>query len=147
MNRTSDGRYVFDTNVIVSALLFTDSTPGRAFFHVLDHSTVLMSPSLLKELQAVLSRPKFDRYVTREEREQFLAALLREAVLVEVTEQVQVCRDPKDDQVLDAAINGQATCIITGDADLLALHPFRGISILSPGDFLIAYEMPSQGSQ
>lgn len=106
-----------------------------------------MSLSLLKELQAVLSRPKFDRYVTREEREQFLAALLHEAVLVEVTAQVQVCRDPKDDQVLDAAINGQATCIITGDADLLALHPFRGISILSPGDFLIAHKTPSQGSQ
>jgi predicted nucleic acid-binding protein len=72
-----NGRYVFDTNVIVSALLFTSSKPGQAFLRALDHGGVLVSLQLLSELQAVLGRPKFDRYLTQEERDTFLEALIR----------------------------------------------------------------------
>nr|WP_232285716.1 putative toxin-antitoxin system toxin component, PIN family [Crocosphaera chwakensis] len=46
------------------------------------------------------------------------------------------CRDPKDNKFLEVAVNGNATHIITGDKDLLELHPFRGISILKPKQFL-----------
>ena len=49
---------------------------------------------------------------------------------------VQVCRDPKDDRILELAVNGNAAYIVTGDADLLVLNPFRGIEILRPADFL-----------
>ena len=75
----------------------------------------------------MLTRKKFDRYVTREEGEQFLAMLLREATLVELTEEVRACRDPKDDKFLALAVGGGACCVVTGDQDLLALHPFRGV--------------------
>ena len=129
-------RIVFDTNVTISALLFTDSVPGRAFIRALDHGTILVSAALVGELSRVLGRGRFDRYVTREERDGFLESLIRESNLIEITETVQVCRDPRDDQVLELAVNGGASCIVTGDADLLVLNPFRGIEIITPAVFL-----------
>lgn len=129
-------RYVFDTNVIVSALLFHASPPGQAFVRVLGEGTILVSVALLGEVSDVLSRAKFDRYVGRDERDRFIDALLREARIVDIHESVRACRDPKDDQVLEVAVNGRAACIVTGDADLLALNPFRGIRILPPAGFL-----------
>lgn len=56
--------------------------------------------------------------------------------VVEPQEQIQACRDPKDDIYLETAVSAQADCIVSGDPDLLALHPFRGIFILTPRDFL-----------
>jgi predicted nucleic acid-binding protein len=56
--------------------------------------------------------------------------------LVDVTERVAACRDPKDDKFLELAVSGRASCIVSGDKDLLALHPFRGIAILNPAAFL-----------
>ena len=129
-------RFVFDTNVIVSALLFNDSIPGQAFIRALNHGMILVSGALVGELSRVLARDRFDRYVTREERDAFLASLIRESNLIEITEAVQVCRDPKDDQVLELAVNGNATYIVTGDADLLVLNPFRGVEIVTPAEFL-----------
>jgi predicted nucleic acid-binding protein len=49
---------------------------------------------------------------------------------------VQACRDPDDDKFLEVAMSGGADWIVTGDADLLALHPFEGIAIVTPADFL-----------
>ena len=129
-------RTVFDTNAIVSALLFNDSPPGRALIQALDTGTILVSAALAQELQDVLNRPRFDRYVTREERDEFLMAFMREAELVEITETVEACRDPKDDQILELAVSGNADCIVTGDDDLLTLNPFRGVAIITPADFL-----------
>jgi len=132
----SDERYVFDTNVIVSALLFASSAPGQAFHAALDRGVILLSLPVVQELSEVLSRKKFDRYLTREDRDRFLDALLRETTFVEIHERISVCRDPKDDQFLELAVNGKATCIINGDRDLLQLGAFRGIPIKTPGDFL-----------
>ncbi|MYI87944.1 MAG: putative toxin-antitoxin system toxin component, PIN family [Synechococcus sp. SB0672_bin_10] len=121
---------------MISALLFNDSVPGRAFTRALDQGRILVSEALVGELSRVLGRDRFDRYVTREERDAFLGSLIRESDLIATTETVRVCRDPKDDKVLEVAINGKATFIITGDADLLVLNPFRGIEIVTPAQFL-----------
>lgn len=128
----SDTRYVFDTNVIVSALLFNASVPGQAFTRSLEHGRILISQSLLEELNDVLRRDKFNRYLTREERESFLESLVRESELVEITETIEACRDPKDDRILELAVNGEASYIVTGDDDLLVLNPFRGIQVVPP---------------
>ena len=138
-------RYVCDTNVTVSALLFENSTPGRAFYAALQAGEMLLTSATVLELRDVLNRKKFDRYVTREEREQFLVLLLRQATLVDITEEVYACRDPKDDKFLELAVNGRASCVITGDEDLLALHPFRGIPILTPAQFLEALNKGQAG--
>jgi putative PIN family toxin of toxin-antitoxin system len=131
-----EARCVFDTSVAVSALLFEHSVPARAFYAVLDRGRVLVSQGTFAELSRVLERKKFDRYVTREDRERFLALLLREAALVEISQEIRACRDPKDDMFLELVVCGAATCLVTGDQDLLSLHPFRGTPILTPAQFL-----------
>ncbi len=129
-------RDVFDTNVVVSALLFHASAPGRAFAQALDRGVILVSVPFLNELDDVLSRKKFDRYLSRQERDRFLVALTREAKLIEIATSIRACRDPKDDLILELAVNGDASCIVTGDADLLALHPFSGVQIVTPSEYL-----------
>ena len=133
-------RYVFDTNAIVSAILFDNSKPDRALRYALANGEVLLSLELLEELNEVLGREKFNRYVTSEEREEFLAGLVDRAVLVEIIDNVQECRDPKDDKVLELALNGEADYIITGDRDLLVLHPFRGVVVITADEFLKTIE-------
>ena len=129
-------RIVFDTNVIVSAILFAGSVPRRAIEIASNGGTILMSPSLSDELNRILEQDRFDRYVSRGQREHFLELLVGEAEDIVITESIQVCRDPKDDRILELAVNGNATYIVTGDVDLLVLNPFRGIEILRPAEFL-----------
>jgi putative PIN family toxin of toxin-antitoxin system len=95
-----------------------------------------MSIGLAAELIEVMRREKFDTYLSLERRDELVASLIRECEFVETSTTIAVCRDPKDNKVLELAVDGAAAAIVTGDADLLVLHPFQGISILSPGDFL-----------
>ena len=62
-------RVVIDTNVLISAALFGTSLPGQAVYRVLELADVLLSLETLSELHEVLQRPKFERYLTAEERE------------------------------------------------------------------------------
>lgn len=56
--------------------------------------------------------------------------------MIAVVRVIRACRDPRDDKFLEVAVNGQADLIITGDRDLLALHPFMGVGIFSPAVYL-----------
>ena len=129
-------RFVFDANAIISAALFKGSTPDQALTWALGHGQILISRESIIELQEVFARPKFDRYLIQEERDSFLAKLIQLATTVEVSQLVDVCRDPRDDKYLALAITGHASHIISGDADLLVLESFEGIPILSPAEFL-----------
>ena len=129
-------RCVFDTNVLVNALLLPDSKPRLALELALQNGTVLLSFAALAELYEVLGRKKFLRYIDEEDIRSFLAALTREAKWVEVDVRLAVCRDPKDDKFLELAVSGRATHIVTGDSNLLALNPFQGIEIVPPHRFL-----------
>jgi uncharacterized protein len=129
-------RLVFDTNVVVSALLLPDSVPRRAFDKALDRGTVLLSLPTLTELNEVFARRRFDKYLPEEKRMRFLATLVKASEVVRVTETIEDCRDPRDNKFLELAVSGRADCIITGDEDLLALNPYRGIQVLTPKEFL-----------
>lgn len=129
-------RYVFDTNVLVSALLFDRGKPGRAVLAALEEGELVVSPALVRELHDVLGREKFRRYVREDDRARFLASLVRDAVLIDPREETRVCRDPRDDKLLDLAASAGAACIVSGDNDLLILSPFRGIPVLTPDAFL-----------
>jgi putative PIN family toxin of toxin-antitoxin system len=121
---------------VVSALLFKDSSPGRALYFALDHGNILISSETITELIEVINRQKFDKYLTNDEREEFLESLLVRAELVEVLEDLKICRDPKDDKFLNLASSGEANFIVTGDDDLLTLKSYRDIPILNAKDFL-----------
>jgi putative PIN family toxin of toxin-antitoxin system len=127
---------VVDTNVLVSSALFPASTPGKVFDRVQLIDTILFSESTFKEPQAVLDRPKFTRYLDGARRDRFLTRLRAAGSFVEIRRTVQVCRDAKDDKFLDVAVNGGADLIVTGDADLLVLHPFEGVEIVTPTSHL-----------
>jgi len=128
--------FVIDTNTIISAALFRQSIPRQALDLALASGILLVSDATTLELTSVLLRTKFDRYLEQAKRETFLAVFLRQTTLIPITESVSLCRDPKDDKFLDVAINGHAKCIVSGDQDLLALHPFRGLAIVTPRAFL-----------
>ncbi len=132
----NQGRFVFDTNVIVSALLMKKSVARDALDKARTAGDILLSIDVIEELHDVLSRPAFDRYIDEEDRLKFLSLLVKEATLIEIAEKVKECRDPKDDKFLELAVNGDATLIVSGDKDLQVLNPFRNIPILSPREFL-----------
>ena len=102
----------------------------------MDTGQLLVSEATPEELADVLSRPKFDGYVTVEERQEFLRLVGRIAELVPIIHPVHACRDPKDDKILELAVNGAATVIVTGDKDLLVLSPFHGTTIITPAAYL-----------
>jgi len=129
-------RFVFDTNAVISAALSKHSTPGRSLRAAIIQGSLLLSEATLVELAEVFRRSKFDRYLSADEREQFLGKLLADAIIVDVREVVQECRDPRDDKFLELAVAGNAGFIVTGDDDLLRMHPFRGIDIVTPAQLL-----------
>jgi putative PIN family toxin of toxin-antitoxin system len=128
-------RGVFDNNVLVSAALL-GGVPRQAFDKLLDNGTVLISIPVLLELAEVLSRPKFDKYVTHDERMRFLVGFLKVAEIIEINQTIAICHDPKDDKLLELAISGNAGFLVTGDKDLLVLNPFQGVEIITPREFL-----------
>lgn len=129
--------WVVDTNVLISRLLAPRSMAARSVDHALARGILLVSEETLGELAAVLGRSKFDAYVSRADRQRFIALLGGVARMVPVTRNIQACRDPQDDKFLDVALSGGARAIVTGDQDLLALHPFHDIHIITPAAFLI----------
>jgi len=128
-------RFVFDTNAVISAALLKQSITRRAFDKAIEEGQLLVSIETIDELDRVLRRSDFTKYVTDDERMEFLAILLREATFVEVTIHIGECRDPQDNKFLELAVSGHAACIVSGDKDLLVLHPFRGIPIVTPRGF------------
>jgi putative PIN family toxin of toxin-antitoxin system len=129
-------RVVVDTNALVSRLLVPGSVAGRAVDRAVERGRLLVGEATMVELTTVLGRAKFDPYVSLADRQQFIRLLGRIAELVPILRPVRACRDPKDDMFLEVAVNGGADLIVTGDRDLLELHPFLGIPILSPAEYL-----------
>ena len=128
-------RVVVDTNVLVSAVLKDQSLPSVAVHLVAQHSVLLKSAATKTQLFEVIARPHLAPLIAPSARD-WLTKLLASAELVTITERIAACRDPTDDKFLELAVNGHADFIVTGDADLLVLNPFRGISIVPPATFV-----------
>ena len=130
---------VFDTNVLVSAVLIQGSRADRCVRAVLEHQhPLIFSKATFEELSDVLLRSKLDRYVSKAARRSLLETWESAAVFFPDTalhEVVRDCRDPDDDKFLELALACRATAIVTGDPDLLVLDPWRGIRIVKPADF------------
>ena len=124
---------VVDASTLVSAALKVDSIPERALLRALNQDNrLLLSQEVEDEYREVIFRPKFDRYVSVERRQRILDIIAVAAERIEPTETVRECSDPKDDKYLSLAAAGKADVIVSSDVhDLLSMHPWRGISILS----------------
>ena len=129
-------RVVIDTNVLISGLFSTTSTPSQAVERAVTKAQLVATMETLRELIEKLHSSKFDRYVRRERRDALLERVASLVEIIEVLQPIRASRDPKDDKFLEAAVNGRADVIVTGDRDLLDLNPFRAITIVTPADYL-----------
>ena len=132
-----DRRIVVDTGVLISAAICPQSIPALALEKALLLFEVCASRSTLAELQRVLMAERFERYRPLASREQFLEGFVQRARRFEVSITVTDCRDPGDNQFLELAETAEAELIVSSDADLQVLHPWRGIPILPPSAFLL----------
>ncbi len=129
-------RLVLDTNVLVSVVLFNGSIPHQALLKARSQAVLLATDETLAEFRAVLLLKKFDKHFGRELREAAIEEYEQLCTMVSAPKSIRVCRDPRDDKFLEAAIHGRADAIVTGDLDLLALDPFHGVRILTPAAYV-----------
>lgn len=137
-------RALLDTNLLISAAIRPNGAPGqivKAFF-VREAFNLILSPAIVMEVEKTLRLPKIRKYlIDPDEALLWLDDLEALAVLVQDTGHVVgVCRDPADDAILAAAIEGRASVLVTGDNDLLTLVEYKGVDIITPGAFLTMIE-------
>ena len=128
-----------DTNVIISALLKSDSVPARVVSYVLDECQLCISRYILDELEDVLKRPKVKRVLGwNKERIQIYLAGIEEASILIVDPPVLkvITQDPYDDNILACAVAAQVDYLVSGDGHLKRLGSYEGIQIVSPSEFL-----------
>jgi uncharacterized protein len=129
-------RVVIDTNIYVSRLIREQSIPGQAVGRAWREAVTLTSTAILEELQTVLRRPKFARYIQPEKIDPYIEKVGTFGLVLVNSPRIRACRDPRDDKFLEVAVHGRADVIVTGDRDLLDLNPFHGIKILAPAEYL-----------
>lgn len=126
---------VIDTNVWISGVLTRSGVPAQLVRLLVRQGHPVFSPDTFAELKQRLWLPKFDRYVSMEDRRRLLDEIDTVAVWIDVSPQMAAqtfCRDAKDDKFIHAALVAGATRLITGDNDLLCLHPMGALHILTP---------------
>lgn len=139
MRTESKPRIIIDTNVIVSGILFKGQTIRRLLLLALNEYQLIFSQVTWDELASVLQRDGFERNMPLGARLRVLAELASLVDVVPTTSLVTDCRDPKDNKFLSLALDAGASVIVTGDADLKVLHPYRGIEIRSPAEFMLRH--------
>ena len=132
-------RAVVDTNILISGVIKPERATGEILRRLRDGEFVLLyTEPLLAELAEVINRPRIrQKYgLGSEDIETVLALILLRGEPIDPTRRVEICRDPKDNMILEAAVAGQADMITSGDFDLLSLREFAGMPIISPAEFL-----------
>lgn len=127
---------VFDASAVVSAALRENSVPERALLRAEEIEVFALSAEVDTEIAGVLGWPRFATAIPAARRTRILEVLRGEAVWFSPAERVTDCRDPKDNKYLELALAAEADVIVSGDADLLVLHPWRGVRILQPAAYL-----------
>ena len=129
-------KVILDTNTHISALGWKEGNPRKVLdLCILGKCRLIESIELIKEFVSVISRPKFS-FINEEERNQLLIFLLQISILVEPKQKFNVCEDPKDNMILECAVEGNADYIVSGDYHLLKLKEFKGVKIVTAKEFL-----------
>lgn len=135
-------RVVIDTNVWLSALLWGGQP--NLIIQLIENQQIqaISSENILTELTDILQKPNLQKRlnqlkITADEIVIIAKRLMTLVIIEEVI--ISELRDPKDQMVLATAIAGDTQIVITGDKDLLVLHPYGNISILLPQEFLARY--------
>lgn len=127
---------VFDATALVSATFRCGGVPAQAVRRALRSDRVAVSEAVLAELLDVLDRPRLARFIDPELRAELLGQFDSLGAFFAPAERVADCRDAKDDKYLEPALASGAWAIVSGDSDLLVLHPWRGVRVLRPAEYL-----------
>ncbi len=138
----SKRRIVFDTNALISAAILQHSVSNQALTLAAAQFEIVVSEATWTEFETRIERPKLFRYFgdLAAQRESVVKTIGRVVKHVVVQSIITDCRDADDNKFLALALDGAAEFIVTGDLDLLEFHPWRGVQILTPGDFLRAMQ-------
>jgi putative PIN family toxin of toxin-antitoxin system len=123
-------RIVLDTNVLVSAVISDGKSRDLLKKGIANQFLIVTSDLILNEFTSVMRRPKFT--VSENELQRTIFALKRTAEVVTVKTKLAIVKDdPKDDMIIETAIDGCADIIVTGDNHLLAVNTFRGVKVVT----------------
>ena len=135
-----DKRVVVDTNVWLSAALSPAGAPSQALRRVLAYGVPVFSQPTFAELEARIWKPKFDRYLTMQARQEILHDARALGHWVEIFPSISAqrySRDEDDDKFIHTALAGAAKWLITGDLDLLSIEADSGVRIIAPAQALL----------
>lgn len=132
-------KIILDTNLWISFLI---SGNFNEIDKLLEEKriTLIFSDELLKEFIDVIQRPKLKKYFSRQDIQQLLNTFDQFGKLVQVNSTVAICRDEKDNFLLNLALDGKADFLITGDKDLLVIGKIKKTVILTYRDFVERFE-------
>jgi putative PIN family toxin of toxin-antitoxin system len=133
-------RVVLDTNVLISAIISSKSSPAR----ILDLwregvFELAFSEETLQELIDVLSRPKLLRItgINKDQLDRLVSYLRLSSIVIDCPEDIKISiEDPDDTKFITCAVQAGAKYIVSGDHHLLDLKEIEGIAIVTPSDFL-----------
>jgi putative PIN family toxin of toxin-antitoxin system len=134
-------RAVLDANVIISAMIQPKGASGQILTHLLDANSfeLIVSPAILAELRRSLSYPKVRKYIksSDEDLDLWVASIQLIAQPVDGNLRIHaVAEDPDDDKYIEAAVEGLAQFVVTGDKHVLSLKAYENICIVTPRVFL-----------
>jgi len=133
---------VIDASTLVGALLKPNSVPEQALLLARSNGPICLSSAVEDEIRDVFARPKFHEGVVPARVERILYLIVSGARVVSPTVSVGDCRDAKDNKYLELALASGADTIVASDSDLLVLHPWRGVAIVTPADFVRRFRPP-----
>ena len=127
-------KVIFDTNVWISFLI------GKRLSFIRNQITngdlkIIVTPQLLKEIKLVTTREKLKKYFPKNSVKELIDLLEIIALNIDIKPKHNICRDPKDNFLLDLIDCSKADFLVTGDSDLLAHNPFKSAQILTPNEF------------
>lgn len=133
-------RAVLDTNTLVSAVINVPFSPSQEIYQnfIDKHFLLIVSPSLLAEVDEVLHRERVMKFHKRsaEKLQEIMNELTILSYIVPGNTKIEVVRDPNDNKIISAALEGKVDYIVSRDKDLLDLKEYQGIKIVTPEEFM-----------
>ena len=123
---------VIDTNVLISSVLSPKGLPAKVVRHFIQHGRILFSLETYEEFNSRIWRPKFDPYISIENRKAILLDFSNIAQWVEISNEFKLSKDPDDDKFIEVAIKANADALVSGDSDLTEIGSVKNIPIYTP---------------
>jgi putative PIN family toxin of toxin-antitoxin system len=128
-------KMILDTNLWISFLI---SKKFNSIDNLIENKkiTLIFSDELISEFVEVVNRPKFEKYFSKNDIEKILDYFDQYGKLIKVKSDIKICRDEKDNFLLNLSIDSKADYLITGDNDLLVLEKIERTKIMNFTDFI-----------